>query len=63
MHKGRAVCSAVDGIVVGRAAAIVAPIDLLHPVRALRTVGDALGCDSCRIDNHAQMREIILLAA
>jgi len=50
VHWERAVCSAVDEVILGRLAAMVEPIGLLCPARAFSTVRAALDGENSRID-------------
>ena len=55
MRKGRAVCSAVDGIIFGRPRIYETPKPKIHKARIPRNPRE--------IDGPVQMREIVVLAA
>jgi hypothetical protein len=50
VHKGRAVCSAVDEIIFGRPAAMVKPVDRLNMAHMFLTASGPLDCATSRID-------------
>jgi hypothetical protein len=71
VHKGRAVCSAVDGITFVRPAAVVAPIDHEPMARAFPAASATRDHATSaidkipkhKIDRPAQMRGMLFLAA
>ena len=70
MHKGRAVCSAVGGIMFGRFAAMVEPIDHQRIARAFLLANhnrdraaSVAEIPQHKIDRPAQMRGMLFLAA
>jgi hypothetical protein len=50
VHKGRAVCSAVDEIIFGRPAAMVKPVDRLNMAQMFLTTSGPLGCATSKSD-------------
>jgi hypothetical protein len=71
VHKGRAVCSAVGGIMFGGPAAMVEPIDRERMARAFLTASGTRAraaseidrISKRKIDSPAQTRGILFLAA
>jgi hypothetical protein len=50
VHKGRAVCSAVDEIISGRPAAMIRPVDRLNTAHMFLTTSGPLDCATSKID-------------
>jgi hypothetical protein len=50
VHKGRAVCSAVDEIISGRPAAMIRPVDRLNTAHMFLTTSGPPDCAASKID-------------